>query len=117
MWRFFVAKIQIGYIISKFVLLIFTFISTVCMQYLVIEKRKTHFTGRKVWRYTGKRLDKGYPKQMSKQDIPYKPNAAYIQKNQFADYQWYIFGVICVDFFSVIHMQQLQTVSNSFLHN
>ncbi|XP_060605790.1 matrix metalloproteinase-19-like isoform X1 [Ruditapes philippinarum] len=61
--------------------------------YLPDKRKRTYlFKGRKVWRYTGKRLDKGYPKQMSKQDIPYKPNAAYIQKNQFADYQWYIFG-------------------------
>ncbi|XP_053374800.1 stromelysin-3-like [Mercenaria mercenaria] len=29
---------------------------------------------------------------MSKKDLPYKPNAAYIHKNQFADYQLYMFG-------------------------
>lgn len=30
---------------------------------------------------------------MDKVDLPYNPNAAFIQKNQFADYQFYIFAV------------------------
>lgn len=50
-------------------------------------------SGRKVWRYTGSKLDKGFPKQMEKKDLPYKPTAAYIQKNQYSDYQWYLFAV------------------------
>lgn len=50
------------------------------------------FQGRKLWRYTEYKLDKGYPKQMDKKDLPYKPSAAYIHKNQFSDYQWYIFA-------------------------
>lgn len=61
--------------------------------FLPDERKRTYlFKGRKMWRYTGRRLDKGYPKQMDKAVLPYKPNAAFIHKNQFADYQWYMFG-------------------------
>lgn len=57
------------------------------------ERQRTYLLkGRKLWRYKGFKLDKGYPKQMDKKDLPYKPNAAFIHKNQFADYQLYIFG-------------------------
>ncbi|KAH3888485.1 hypothetical protein DPMN_012521 [Dreissena polymorpha] len=29
---------------------------------------------------------------MNKSDLPYMPTASFLHKNQFADYQWYIFG-------------------------
>jgi len=56
------------------------------------------FVGRKVWRYSGNKLDKGFPNQMEKTDLPYKPSAAYVQKNQYADYQWYMFAVSTLEF-------------------
>ena len=50
-------------------------------------------TGRSLWRFTGYKLDQGYPKRFNKTIMPYKPTAAYIHKNQFADYQLYLFAV------------------------
>ena len=51
------------------------------------------FLGRSLWRFTGYKLDRGYPKRFNKTIMPYKPTAAYIHKNQFADYQLYLFAV------------------------